>query len=135
MSKKPFKSQASSSRAVSGAFGRSDSAIIIGSFGPSPAFSAIPSSSLSYVYEPPDLSSISEPNIVVALKNLQKKDSTTKSRALEDLQAYILTLAVADGGIEDAILEAWVGHFWRIWSYLDDNVILSPRSKSTLGHL
>lgn len=134
MSKKPFKSQASSSRAVSGAFGRSDGAITIGSFGPSP-FSAIPSSLLSYVYEPPDLSSISEPNVVVALKNLQKKDSTTKSKALEDLQAYILTLAVTDGGIEDAILEAWVGLFWRIWSYFDDNVILSPSSKSTLEHL
>ena len=135
MSKKPFKSQASSSRAVSGSFGRSDGAIIIGGFGPAQAFSAIPPSSLSYVYEPPDLSSISEPNVIVALKNLQKKDSTTKSKALEDLQAYILTLAVADGGIEDAILEAWVGLFWRIRSNLDDNVILSPRSKSTLEPL
>lgn len=124
MSKKPFKSQASSSRAVSGGFARSDGAINIGGFG------AIPSSSLSYVYEPPDLSSISEPNVVVALKNLQKKDSTTKSKALEDLQAYILAIAVADGGVEDAILEAWVGLFWRIWSNPHDNVMLSPRSKS-----
>lgn len=131
MSKKPFKSQASSSRAVPSAFVRSDGAINIGSFGPSPAFGAIPSSSLSYVYEPPDLSSVSEPNVVVALKNLQKKDSITKSKALEDLQTYILTLAVADGGVEDAILEAWVGLFRRIWSNLHDNVMLSPRSKST----
>lgn len=134
MSKKPFKSQASSSRAVSGVFGRAEGAITIGSFGPSP-FSAIKSSLLSYVYEPPDLGSISEPNVIVALKNLQKRDSTTKSKALEDLQAYILTLAVTDGGIEDAVLEAWVGLFWRIWSYFDDNVIFSPRSKYTLEHL
>lgn len=131
MSKKPFKSQASSSRAVSGAFGRSDGAISIGSYGPSPAFGAIPSSSLSYVYEPPDLSNITEPNVVVALKNLQKRDSTTKSKALEDLQTYVLTLAVADGGVEDAILEAWVGLFWRTWINLHDNVILCARSKST----
>ncbi len=113
MSKKPFKSQASSSRAISGAFGQADSASSIGGFGVHSAFGFIPSSSLSYVYEPPDLSNISEPHVVVALKNLQKKDSTTKTKALEDLQAYVLTLAVENGGVEDAVLEAWVGLFWR----------------------
>ena len=117
MSKKPFKSQASSSRAVSGASGQPDAASSPGNFRAISTFSAIPSSSLSYVYEPPDLSNISEPNVVVALKNLQKKDSTTKTKALEELQAYVLSLAIESGGVEEAILEAWVGLFGdaRIW--------------------
>lgn len=111
MGKKSFKSQASSSRAVSGAIGQLDAASSIGNSGATSTFGAAPSSSLSYVYEPPDLSNISEPNVVVALKNLQKKDSTTKSKALEELQAYVSSVAVETGGVEEPILEAWVGHF------------------------
>lgn len=99
MSKKQFKSQASSSRAASGADGA------LGAFGG--GFGAVPSSPLSYVYEPPDLSIISEPNIVVAFKNVQKKDSTTKAKALEDLQKYVSGLEPKDG-LEDAVLEPWV---------------------------
>lgn len=109
MSKKQFKSQASSSRAVSGAFGVSDAAFSGSTFGGASHFGAVSSSSLSYVYEPPNLTGISEPNVVVAFKNLQKKDSTTKSKALEDLQGYVLSLGTEKGGVEDAILEAWVG--------------------------
>lgn len=111
MSKKSFKSQASSSRAVSGAFGQPEAASNISNFGVTSTFGPVPSSSLSYVYEPPDLSSISEPSVVVALKNLQKKDSTTKSKALEELQVYVLSLAVQSGGVEEAILEPWVRIF------------------------
>lgn len=101
---KAFKSQASSSRAVSGAFAPADgaSAHFGGGFG------AVPASPLSYVYEPPDLSNISEPNVVVAFKNLQKKDSTTKAKALEDLQNFVSGLDSKDG-VEEAILEPWVG--------------------------
>lgn len=47
--------------------------------------------------------------MVVAFKNLSKKDGTTKSRALEDLRAYIQAHQFEDGGgPEEAILEAWV---------------------------
>ena len=109
MSKKAFKSQASSSRAISGAFGTQDIGTGQSLFGSTQAFGTIASSPLSYVYEPPDLSGISNPNIVVALKNLQKKDSITKSRALEDLQNHVLQLGVDKGGVEEEILEAWVG--------------------------
>ncbi|MCJ1260822.1 hypothetical protein MMC22_000685 [Lobaria immixta] len=108
MSKKSFKTQASSSRAFSGALGQPEVASSIGNFGGTSIFGAVPSSFLSYVYEPPDLSNISEPSVVVALKNLQKKDSTTKSKALKDLQGYVLSLAVESGGVEEAILEAWI---------------------------
>lgn len=109
MSKKQFKSQASSSRAVSGAFAAPDGAL--GTFG-GRGFGAVSSSPLSYVYEPPDLSSISEPNVVVAFKNLQKKDSTTKAKALEDLLQYVSGLEKVNG-VENGVLEAWVGSCGR----------------------
>ncbi|KAF2753817.1 hypothetical protein EJ05DRAFT_514744 [Pseudovirgaria hyperparasitica] len=94
MSKRQFKSQASSSRAANAGFG--------GGFGASSFATAY--SPLSYVTEPPNLSGISNANLVVSFKNLSKKDSTTKAKALEELQAY-----VASGEeIEDAALEAWI---------------------------
>ena len=108
MSKKVFKSQASSSRAVSGAFG-ADGTRFGSSIG-TPAFGAVASSPLSYVYEPPDLTGFSDPNVVVAFKNLQKKDSTTKSKALEDLQSYVSSLGTDAGGVEEVMLTAWVGN-------------------------
>jgi len=101
MSKRQFKPQASSSRAVSGAFGSGFGSTAFGSTA-STGFGAT-SSLLSYIAEPPNLSSISDPNVVVAFKNLAKKDSTTKSKALEDLQAY-----VSSSEVEEAVLEAWV---------------------------
>lgn len=105
MSKKPFRSQASSSRAATvssfGGFGASAAA--------TPFASAGPASTLSYLAEPPDLSGISDANLAVAFKNLNKKDSTTKTKALEDIQASISDLAEP----EEAILEAWTGAFPR----------------------
>ena len=109
MSKRPFKSQASSARAVSGAFGGPQDGVGFGVGFSTSSFGAVASSPLSYVYEPPDLSGLSEPNIVVAFKNVQKKDATTKAKALEDLQSYISSLESRREQLEDAILEAWVG--------------------------
>ena len=109
MSKKAFKSQASSSRAVSAAFG--GEATGFGSSIGTPLFGAVPSSPLSYIYEPPDLTGLSDPNVGVAFKNLQKKDGTTKAKALEDLQTYVSSLNADTGGVEEAVLIAWVGHF------------------------
>lgn len=104
MSKKAFKSQASSSRAASGAFGSfPDTA---NRFGASSGLVGVSPSRLSYIYEPPDLALLSDPNVGVAFKNVQKKDSTTKARGLEDLQACTKSLE-ADSW-EDAVLEAWV---------------------------
>ena len=119
MSKKQFRSQASSSRAVSGAFGAPDGGLSSGgAFGSPLSFGTASSSSsssspLSYIYEPLDLSNISAPNVVVAIKNLQKKDSTTKSKALDELQAYITSLSAVQGEVEGSVLEAWVGFLWR----------------------
>ncbi len=101
MSKK-FKSQASSARAASAAFGSS-------SFGfgpPSAGFQTAPSS-LSYIAEQPDLTSIADPHLVVALRNLSKKDSVTKAKALEELQEYVNSTA-STKAIDAGLLEAWV---------------------------
>lgn len=97
MSKKQFRSQASSGRAafVAGAtFGASFGGSAFGS-----------SSALSWITEPPDLSGISDPNVAVSFKNLTKKDSTTKAKALEDLQAHVSSPAQE---VEETVLEAWV---------------------------
>ena len=96
MSKKTFKTQASSSRAVFG-----DAAATT-------SFGHVAQSQLSHVYEPPDLNGISNPNVVVAYKNVQKKDSTTKSKALEELHAYVQAQKDDKRDIEEAFLEAWV---------------------------
>ncbi|KAI9847349.1 MAG: hypothetical protein M1838_000933 [Thelocarpon superellum] len=100
-SKKPFKSQASSGRASLGlGVGRGSSG-----FGAPPTFGA--ASILSYISDPPELSAISAPNVVVSFKNLSKKDATTKAKALEELQTYLASLSPAAGGVEDGFLEAW----------------------------
>lgn len=94
--KRQFKSQASSGR--------------LGGFGTS-GFGSTQSSALSYIQEPLDYSLIEDANIVVAFKNLNKKDGTTKAKALEDLQNYVLA---ENGEINQAILEAWVRVFPRL---------------------
>jgi hypothetical protein len=99
MSSKKFKSQASSARAASSTFGSS-------TFGGPAAFQTA-ASPLSYVTELPDLNAISEPKVVVAYKNLSKKDSVTKAKALEELQDCVSQ--VGESGVENAVLEAWVG--------------------------
>jgi hypothetical protein len=97
MSKRQFKSQASSSRVTA-------AGTLIPGFGSSSTSPfATSSSSLSYLTEPPDLSTISDANTVVAFKSLSKKDGTTKAKALEDLQSLLPTTEVEDG-----VLEAWI---------------------------
>jgi hypothetical protein len=101
MSKKTFKSQASSGRLPTSGFG---------GFGGS-AFGSSQSSTLSYIQETPDYSGISDANAVVAFKNLSKRDATTKAKALEDLLA---TVGAPDATIEEGLLEAWVKLFPRL---------------------
>ncbi|KAJ4375787.1 hypothetical protein N0V83_001064 [Neocucurbitaria cava] len=103
MSKRTAKHQASSARAASTTFG--------GGFGASssPAF-GVSASPLAYVSEPPDLSAISDANVVVYFRNLSKRDSTTKAKALEDIQAYISSLKEP---VEEGVLEAWIKTYPR----------------------
>ncbi|OAG36507.1 hypothetical protein AYO21_09314 [Fonsecaea monophora] len=106
MSKK-FKSQASASsaRAASAAFGSSSTPAF--GFGASPQPFQTAPSSLSYIAEQPDLSSVSNPNLVVCFRNLGKKDSTTKTKALEELQDYVNSLT-SSNSIDSGLPEAWV---------------------------
>jgi hypothetical protein len=94
MSKRTAKAHASSAKAAS-AFGST--------FGSSAAAFGVASSQLSYVTEPPDLSGISDAGVKVLFKNLSKRDSTTKAKALEDIQAHI-----SREPAEEGLLEAWV---------------------------
>ncbi|OJJ50016.1 hypothetical protein ASPZODRAFT_128604 [Penicilliopsis zonata CBS 506.65] len=105
MSKK-FKSQASSSRAAAGGFNAFG-----GSFGGfQSAFSSQGKepSSLTYVAEPPDLSRISEPQLVIAFKNILKKDEITRTKAVDDLQEHIGAIESRGGTLDDGFLEAWI---------------------------
>lgn len=102
MSKRTAKAQASSARAATTAG--------FGAFGGVPTAFGASSSPLSYVSEPPDVSAISDPNVVVYLRNLSKKDSTTKAKALEDIQAHVASL---ESPVEEGLLEAWIKMYPR----------------------
>ncbi|KGM92702.1 ubiquitin-protein ligase RKR1 [Paracoccidioides brasiliensis Pb18] len=112
MSKKA-KSQASSSRAASGVFGSS-----VGAFGGFSNNFASPGSlslfSLSYVAEPPDLSKISQSQVVVSFKNLLKRDTTTKTKALEELHEFLRAQGTESGSLEDGLIEAWMKIYPRM---------------------
>ncbi|KAI1334461.1 hypothetical protein F5Y15DRAFT_401526 [Xylariaceae sp. FL0016] len=108
MSRRPGKSRAASSKAFT-------------SFGTAPTSSFTSFSTntagtnLSYLAEPPDFSSISDANVIISLKNLQKKDATTKAKALEDLVAYTHAHPHEEGGgVEEPVLEAWVQIYPRV---------------------
>ncbi|KAF2402395.1 hypothetical protein EJ06DRAFT_490803 [Trichodelitschia bisporula] len=102
MSKRQFKSQASSSKA---SFPSGSTA-----FGAPVSSFATPSSSLSYLCELPDISSISDAHTIVLFKNLSKKDSITKGKALEELQDHLFQ---KDKELEDVVLNAWLNFYPR----------------------
>ncbi|KAG5947016.1 hypothetical protein E4U53_006478 [Claviceps sorghi] len=85
-------------------------------FGLHAGFSSPPSAgSLSYLAEPPSFATISDPNVVVSLKNMMKKDSTTKAKGLEDLVHYAQSHPFQEGGgVEDALLDVWTRIYARI---------------------
>lgn len=101
MSKK-FKSQASSSRAATGAFGS------FGGFSSSFGGDGREPSALTYIAEPPDLSRISDQQLVIAFKNLLKKDDITRTKALEELKEHVNSVDEKKGTLDDGFLEAWV---------------------------
>jgi hypothetical protein len=97
MSKRQLKPSASSNRAATVTFGSGFGLSSSSTFGTH-------ASQLSHIAEPPDLSKISDPHVVVYFRNLSKRDSTTKAKALEELQTYISSLKTP---VEDGVLEAW----------------------------
>jgi hypothetical protein len=110
MSKNTFRAPASSSRATGVGFG---------------GFSSVPSgSTLSYLTEPPNLDAISDANVKVSFKNISKKDSTTKSKALEELRTYVRDHPSSlNGGVEDAVIDVWVGLTSRIFGFNYNDIL------------
>lgn len=119
--KKNFKSQASSGRAATGTSAFSG-------FGASGFESS--SSPLSYVYEPPNISGISDPNVVVQVKNLMKKDGTTKSKALEDVTAYVTATKTT---IEEDLIAAYTKLYPRL--SIDSDRRVRQLSHTLVGHI
>ncbi|KJZ77078.1 hypothetical protein HIM_03399 [Hirsutella minnesotensis 3608] len=77
--------------------------------------SASTTTSLSYLTEPPSFNAISDPNIVVSLKNTLKKDSTTKAKALDDLLHHVQDHPFDQGaGVDEALLDVWAQLYPRI---------------------
>ena len=72
------------------------------------------SSAISYLAEQPDPSLITDPNVTVNFKNLLKKDSTTKSKALDELLAYLSSLLENKQDLEDGFIQAWIKLFPRL---------------------
>lgn len=68
-------------------------------------------STLSYLAEPPSLTAVDDANVVVALKNVLKKDATTKAKGLEELAAHARSRTPTDasgaGGVDEALLDVW----------------------------
>ena len=96
------------------------------------------SSSISYLAEPPDLSLISDPSVAVHFKNLSKKDSTTKSKALEDLLIFVTRANDDKYNIEEGFIEAWVKVFPRLSSDVSRRVrqsvfVLQKQISKTMG--
>ncbi|PHH56078.1 E3 ubiquitin-protein ligase listerin [Ceratocystis fimbriata CBS 114723] len=80
------------------------------------AFSSLETlSDLSYLAPQADTSAISDANVIISFKSLQKKDDTTKTKAMEDLLSYAKAHPFdSNGGVEDAILDAWLTVYARL---------------------
>jgi hypothetical protein len=65
------------------------------------------STTLSYLTPPPDFSGIPQ-EIVVPCKNLLKKASTTKEKALQDILAYVQGLGPDGHGLGEPVIDAYV---------------------------
>jgi hypothetical protein len=68
---------------------------------------ATSSTTLSYLTPPPDFSSIPQ-EVVVPFKNLLKKDSTTKEKALQDILAHIQGLGPDGQTFDEPVIDAYV---------------------------
>lgn len=66
------------------------------------------STTLSYLAPPPDFSAIPQ-EVVVPFKNLSKKASTTKEKALQDILSYVQSLGPDAGqAVEESVIDAYV---------------------------
>jgi hypothetical protein len=68
---------------------------------------ATSSTTLSYLTPPPDFSAIPQ-EVVVPFKNLLKKASTTKEKALQDILSYVQSRASDAQGLEGSVIDSYV---------------------------
>lgn len=117
MSKYHLKAQASSVRNAS--LGAS----VFGTgFGNAGAAFGASASKLSYLADQADVSSLSDPNLVVIFRNLSKKDTTTKAKALEELQAFVAELRGRQEEVDESFLSAWIKVYPRLSIEVDRRV-------------
>lgn len=87
---------------------------------------------LSYLAPPPDFSAIPQ-EVVVPFKNLSKKASTTKEKALQDILGYIQGRPADTQAPEEPVIEAYVELYPRL--SIDDSARVRELSHQLLFHL
>ncbi|KAK4150086.1 hypothetical protein C8A00DRAFT_37319 [Chaetomidium leptoderma] len=90
------------------------------------------STTLSYLTPPPDFSGVPQ-EVVVPFKNLLKKASTTKEKALQDIIAYVQGLGSDGKGLEEPVIDAYVELYPRL--SIDDSARVRELSHQLLFHL
>ncbi|KAK3988385.1 E3 ubiquitin-protein ligase listerin [Cladorrhinum sp. PSN332] len=90
---------------------------------------ATSSTTLSYLTPPPDFSSIPQ-EIVVSFKNLLKKASQTKEKALQEILLYEQARTPDSAGPEDAAIEAYIQLYPRL--SIDDSAQVRQLSHQLL---
>lgn len=66
------------------------------------------STTLSYLTPPPDFSAIPQ-EVVVPFKNLLKKASTTKEKALQDILSHVQSLGTEGKTLDESTIDVYVG--------------------------
>lgn len=90
------------------------------------------STTLSYLTPPPDFSSIPQ-DVVVPFKNLSKKASATKEKALQDILVYLQGLPSDAQTLEESVIDAYVELYPRL--SIDDSARVRELSHQLLFHL
>ncbi|KAL2164989.1 hypothetical protein VTH06DRAFT_285 [Thermothelomyces fergusii] len=90
------------------------------------------STSLSYLAPPPDFAGIPH-EVVVAYKNLTKKDSTTKEKALQDILAYVQALGNGGQAPDEPVIDVYIELYPRL--SIDDSPRVRELSHQLLFHL
>ncbi|KAK4099278.1 hypothetical protein N658DRAFT_498647 [Parathielavia hyrcaniae] len=93
---------------------------------------ATSATTLSYLAPPPDFSEIPQ-EVVVPFKNLLKKASTTKEKALQDILAYVQGLGPDGQVLDEPVIDAYVELYPRL--SIDDSARVRELSHQLLFQL
>ncbi|KAK3897962.1 hypothetical protein C8A05DRAFT_38463 [Staphylotrichum tortipilum] len=90
------------------------------------------STTLSYLMPPPDFSAIPQ-DVVVPFKNLLKKASTTKEKALQDVLSHVRSLATDGKTLDESIIDVYVELYPRL--SIDGSARVRELAHQLLFHL